>query len=119
VLDGAPITPARASERLDYRLDRSHTAAIIWNDTDGSDLADLERAVEAVAGSGPAPRARSPWSPAPRPSGPGSPARGPPRHEDLEAALDDLPGVRVALGPTAHGVEGFRRSHLDALTPSA
>jgi DNA-binding PucR family transcriptional regulator len=115
VLDGAPITAARASERLDYRLDRSHTAAIIWNDTDGSDLADLERAVEAVAGSGRGARplavvarAATVWA--------WIPGRQPPPLADLTTALDDLPGVRVALGPTAHGVEGFRRSHLDALT---
>ena len=29
---------------------------------------------------------------------------------------DTLPGVRIAVGPTATGIEGFRRSHLDALT---
>jgi DNA-binding PucR family transcriptional regulator len=34
----------------------------------------------------------------------------------VEAALEQLPGVRIALGPTAAGIEGFRRSHLDAVT---
>ena len=33
----------------------------------------------------------------------------------MHAAIGDLPGIRVALGPTATGIEGFRRSHLDAL----
>jgi DNA-binding PucR family transcriptional regulator len=115
VLDGAPITPARASERLGYRLDQAHTAVIVWNDTDGSDLADLERAVEAVAGTGRTTRplavvarAATVWA--------WVPGRRPPSLEGLAAALDDLPGVRVAIGPTAHGVEGFRRSHFDALT---
>ncbi|WP_308257710.1 PucR family transcriptional regulator [Pseudonocardia lacus] len=115
VLDGAPITAARASDRLGYRLDQPHTAAVIWNDADGSDLADLERAAEAVAGTGrPArplavvARAATVWAWVPGPRAP-SP-------EEVEAALADLPGVRVALGPTAPGVEGFRRSHLDALT---
>jgi DNA-binding PucR family transcriptional regulator len=36
--------------------------------------------------------------------------------DQLAAALDELPGVRVAIGPTGTGVDGFRRSHLDALT---
>jgi DNA-binding PucR family transcriptional regulator len=34
----------------------------------------------------------------------------------VAAALEKLPGVRIAVGPTAAGVEGFRRSHLDAVT---
>ena len=28
----------------------------------------------------------------------------------------ELAGVRIALGPTAAGIEGFRRSHFDAIT---
>ncbi|MCO1658643.1 PucR family transcriptional regulator [Pseudonocardia humida] len=114
VLDGAPITPDRASARLGYRLDRSHTAAVVWNDTDDSDLADLERAAEALAGPdrtarplAVVARAATVWA--------WIPGR-PPSTDGLHAALAGLPGVRVALGPTAHGVEGFRRSHLDALT---
>jgi DNA-binding PucR family transcriptional regulator len=115
VLDGAPITPARASARLGYRLDQAHTAAVIWNDTDGSDLADLERAAEALAGTE---RAARPLAVVARAATvwawvPGTP---PPDLDALAAALATLPGVRVAVGPTAHGVEGFRRSHLDALT---
>jgi DNA-binding PucR family transcriptional regulator len=115
VLDGAPITPARAAARLGYRFDRAHTAAVIWNDTDGSDLAHLERAAEALAGRDRAARplavvarAATVWAWVPGPQ--------PPDLDGLGAALDGLPGVRVAVGPTAHGVEGFRRSHLDALT---
>ena len=27
-----------------------------------------------------------------------------------------MPDVRVAIGPTANGVDGFRRSHFDAIT---
>jgi DNA-binding PucR family transcriptional regulator len=38
-----------------------------------------------------------------------------PRPEDVQAALGAVPGIRVALGPTAAGLAGFRRSHLDAL----
>jgi DNA-binding PucR family transcriptional regulator len=113
LLDGAPITPARASTRLGYRLDRPHTAAVIWNDTGTSDLADLERAADALAGPDRAAlavvaRAATVWAWVPGPE--------PADLAGLGAALDTLPGVRVAIGPTARGVEGFRRSHLDALT---
>jgi DNA-binding PucR family transcriptional regulator len=33
----------------------------------------------------------------------------------LGRVIDELRGVRIAIGSTAHGIEGFRRSHLDAL----
>ena len=35
--------------------------------------------------------------------------------EALEAELDRIPGVRIALGPRAAGMRGFRRSHFDAI----
>ena len=34
----------------------------------------------------------------------------------LMRSLDQMPGVRIAVGSTARGIEGFRRSHLDAIT---
>jgi DNA-binding PucR family transcriptional regulator len=34
----------------------------------------------------------------------------------VASALSQLPGVRIAVGPTAAGIEGFRRSHFDAIT---
>ena len=33
----------------------------------------------------------------------------------VRAALDARPEPRIALGPAASGIDGFRRSHLDAL----
>jgi DNA-binding PucR family transcriptional regulator len=42
--------------------------------------------------------------------------KGEPDQPQLMAALHHLPGVHVAIGSLARGVEGFRRSHLDALT---
>jgi len=35
---------------------------------------------------------------------------------DLHSGLEQCPAVRVAVGPTATGIDGFRRSHLNALT---
>lgn len=42
---------------------------------------------------------------------------GDPRPElaSVRAAVDQVPEARIALGTTASGIEGFRRSHLDAL----
>lgn len=37
------------------------------------------------------------------------------RLPELAAALTELPQVRVAVGSSAPGLAGFRRSHLDAL----
>lgn len=115
ILDGAPITRQRAESRLGYRLNQSHTAAVIWGDELETDLSDLDRAAQALMKSVESQRplnvlasaaTRWVWVP-------GS------DHPDLarvEEALKELPGVRIAVGPTASGIEGFRRSHLDAVT---
>ena len=113
ILEGAPLAEPRASGRLGYALDRTHTAAIAWSDSPEADPGALERAAEAfgrAAGARPltvVPSAAALWvwvadaAPLDLPG--------------LAAALEELPGVRLALGPAAHGVAGFRRSHLDAL----
>ncbi len=115
ILDGAPITRQRAESRLGYRLGQSHTAAVIWGDEPDTDLSDLDRAAEALIQTVESQRplsvlastaTRWVWVP-----GTTSPNLG-----RLEAALKQLPGVRIAVGPTAAGIEGFRRSHLDAVT---
>ncbi|WP_445149750.1 PucR family transcriptional regulator [Baekduia sp. Peel2402] len=105
ILEGAPITVARASERLRYELGARHTAAVVWSDADGA----LEPAAEALAR---AAGARAPFTVS-------ASARtlwvwwadG-----DREPDTDVLPeGVRAAIGTTASGLDGFRRAHLDAL----
>ncbi|MFF0200864.1 PucR family transcriptional regulator [Streptomyces sp. NPDC005017] len=113
LLDGAPITPQRAEAGLGYPLDTTHTAAVIWADDLDADLRQLDRAAEALASA--AGRARllsvtasaaTRWvwiDAALDPAG-------------VRAAIGPLPVARVALGSPASGVNGFRRSHLDALT---
>ncbi|HEV3000837.1 MAG TPA: PucR family transcriptional regulator [Solirubrobacteraceae bacterium] len=104
LLEGAPIAVRRASTRLGYDLERAHTAAIVWSDEPDADPGGLEQAAEAIgraAGARPlivTASASSLWVWVPGP-----------------VALQPLDGVRVALGPLAAGVAGFRRSHLDAL----
>jgi DNA-binding PucR family transcriptional regulator len=114
ILEGAPIKPAVAEARLQYALDRSHTAAVVFSDAAEPDQGVLERAAEAIARAAGARRpfsvvasASALWAWVPGEAGP-----------DLDAvriALDALPEVRLALGPTLFGLDGFRRSHLDAL----
>lgn len=113
VLDGAPITAASASHRLGYDLAQPHRAAVIWNDAATSDLGALERTAEAVAQALGAHRplvvvasAATLWVWV---AGGGELDR-----DRLRVALDD--NIRVALGGRGAGVDGFRRSHFDALT---
>ncbi|MFV2197962.1 PucR family transcriptional regulator [Nocardiopsis sp. LOL_012] len=112
LLEGAPIGRARAEARLGYRLTGPHTAAIVWG---GSATAPerLGEVAEALANAtGAAGRltvvagAASLWMWLPVAT---VPETGP-----LAERLADRTGVRVALGRPGPGVDGFRRSHLDA-----
>lgn len=115
VLEGAPITSRRASERLRYELGRRHTAAVIWGATDKVDATALEQAADALARAAGEHRAltvlaspSSLWVWVPSDSDPELDLAG------LRAAIAQTPDVRVAIGPTGSGMDGFRRSHLDA-----
>ena len=48
ILDGAPISRQRAEARLGYKLEQTHTAAVVWSDETQSDSSQLERATEAL-----------------------------------------------------------------------
>lgn len=115
LLEGAPISTQSASHRLGYLLDQTHRAAVIWSDEAASELRALQGAADALARSVEAQRplivvasAATLWV--------WVPGKREPDLQQLTAALHHLPGVHVALGSQARGVEGFRRSHLDALT---
>lgn len=113
ILDGAPITRQRAEARLGYRLNQPHTAAVIWGDEPDTDMADLDRAAEALIHTVESQRPLSVLASAATrwvwvPGSAGLDVGG------IEAAIK--PGVRIAVGPMAAGIEGFRRSHLDAVT---
>lgn len=115
ILDGAPIARQHAEAKLGYRLNQSHTAAVIWGDESNTNLADLDRAAAALmhredtrrplsmqAGTA----TRWVWLPGDDPLDVAA----------VGAAAGQLPGVRIAIGPTVAGIEGFRTSHLDAIT---
>jgi DNA-binding PucR family transcriptional regulator len=113
ILDGAPISEARAGARLGYELGRVHTAAIVWSDDSAVEQGELENTAGALARVLGAGRpfsvsvgARTLWAwisgIAPTP-------------EDLRAALGRLPGgVRLTLGSARPGIAGFRDSHAEA-----
>jgi DNA-binding PucR family transcriptional regulator len=114
ILEGAPIREDRAAARLNYALDRRHTAAIVFSAAAQPDQSALEEAAEALARSA---GARRPLSVIASASALWVWVAGE-RDPDLDAlgeALAVLDGPRIALGPPAFGVDGFRRSHLDAL----
>lgn len=113
LLEGAPIARDRAESRLGYALTGSHVAAIVWSDST-DEATSLDTAAEAIMRSCGAPRrltlnasASALWV--------WVPAGAAPSVEAAETALADLAGVRVALGRPGQDLEGFRRSHLDAL----
>lgn len=115
ILGGAPVAMRRAQERLGYILEQAHTAAVVWADESSTDLSDLDRAAEALShtvnGSRPLlvlanTATRWMWIP----GGDGVDlAR-------VAATMTQLSRVRIALGATEAGIEGFRRSHLDAIS---
>jgi DNA-binding PucR family transcriptional regulator len=115
VLDGAPIALHEAEQRLGYRLRQTHTAAVVWTADSDTNLTNLDSAARAlVDSSGGRPAlsvlanaaTRWVWL-----SGGESP-----NLTEVGAVVDHLAGVRIAIGATADGIEGFRRSHLDAVT---
>lgn len=115
VLERAPISERRAGTRLGYELSGRHLGAVVWLDGEGESAA-LESAATALAERLGSARhlsivagARSAWVwfPLPREAGQRDPI---PERELLES------GVRAALGGPARGIEGFRRTHMEALT---
>lgn len=114
IVAGAPINPQRAASRLGYPLDQTHTAAVVWSELADSDSSQLDKAADALARAARSGRplsviataaTRWVWIP-------GTVA---PVLDELEKAIGEIRGVRIAVGSSGRGIEGFRRSHLDAI----
>ncbi|UXY54070.1 PucR family transcriptional regulator [Pseudomonas tohonis] len=115
LLDGRDVDTEQFSRRLGYSLFQKHHACLIWSEIADADIHPLEgmaRALAQLTGTlaplivfaGPA--TLWVWMSAARPL-------------DLSALQDaaqQFPKVRAAIGSPATGVNGFRRSHLEALT---
>lgn len=112
LLEGAPVTAARAENRLGYPLRGCHTAAIIWSDM-SSPPGQLEAVAEAIM------RTATPSHRLTIAAGASSlwiwlPVTKVPPLAQLSDVLSRQPGVRVAFGRPARDVDGFRRTHFDA-----
>lgn len=115
ILGGAEVSMPVAAQQLGYALEQQHQGAVIWSEQGGAESDALERAGQALArGAGTQEQLMVAAS-----SGTlwawvhGSHA------VDLGAlrqALQGLPGVRIALGSAVPGIEGFCRTHQEALT---
>ncbi|WP_175507364.1 PucR family transcriptional regulator [Nocardioides alpinus] len=114
ILDGHIVSSPSASGTLGYPLDRHHLALVVWRDPGSVETpSDLQRvAARLLEGSGCSASLVVPfgassvwvWSSW--------------RSRDVErpalVSPDDVPGVRVAVGAMATGVDGFRQSHHEA-----
>ncbi|WP_246271734.1 PucR family transcriptional regulator [Amycolatopsis acididurans] len=113
LLEGAPVTAARAEAELGYPLSRWHTAAIVWSDV-ASPAGQLETVTEAIMRIAGAARrltvtagASTLWI--------WLPVDSVPPLAELSDALSRSPDIRVAFGRPATDVDGFRRTHFDAV----
>lgn len=116
ILDGSVLNLEHAATRLAYPLDRTHTAAILWC---GCGMADvdhdyLDQAADAFSQAVGCPRsltvcvdAETRWI--------WAKDLGDVDTEQIDSALSNAPHTHLAIGSPAKGIEGFRRSHLDAL----
>jgi DNA-binding PucR family transcriptional regulator len=112
LLGGAPVSAERAESALGYRLGGTHTAAVVWSEDVDADLGALDRVADVLAAAAGERRPLSVIA--------GAATRWVWVHCRLDAeqvprAGSELSGSRVALGSAGPGLDGFRRSHLDAL----
>ncbi|OBI83233.1 Rv1453 family transcriptional regulator [Mycobacterium asiaticum] len=115
ILAREPVNHKRAEVRLGYTLAGSHTAAVIWCDESDDEYRMLDRTTaavcDAVGSTQPltvlaAEATRWVW------------------FKDItdvdsdqvRRVLEETPKLRIAIGTSARGVEGFRRSHQQALS---
>ncbi|MFW0794377.1 helix-turn-helix domain-containing protein [Gordonia sp. CPCC 205515] len=111
LLEGAPIPPARAEGQLGYRLTGPHLAAIVWADGVGGASQDLDVVADELAHATAVRQrltivasAATLWIWLPTTTIPSA------QH------LPDRPHVRIAFGRPGTDLDGFRRSHFQALT---
>ena len=112
ILNGDKVH-GRVEDQLGYRLEQDHTAAIIWSDDSNIPAAELDRATTALCSQRLStlsvqidPSTRWLWIP----------GHTMPAIADICAMLREISTVRIALGMTASGTDGFRSTHLDAVT---
>jgi DNA-binding PucR family transcriptional regulator len=115
VLDGRQTNVDVVGARLGHDLRRQQTAAILWHDPSVAHPADLERV---ALSAGLAAHVGRPLTISASSSSLWAwyVSTEPPETRALASAVARFPGVRMALGGTGLGLEGFRSSHTDAVT---
>ena len=123
ILSGARVDIVEASSRLRYRLERRHVAFVIWSADPAeservargaAELEQMEQLAEVIAEQLDAssyvalPMAGyyAGWAAVPD---------GVELDAEIAALIPPHAGLRVAFGRPAQGIEGFRRSHREAL----
>ncbi|MGW6424867.1 PucR family transcriptional regulator [Nocardia sp. NPDC055053] len=113
LLEGAPIRLTQAESKLGYRLTGPHTAAVLWakSPTAGDQLEAAAELLVRVSGAGHrltvVAGATALWLWLPTGTAP--------ELDPVVRGLDAAPDVQIAIGRPGADLDGFRRSHLDAL----
>jgi DNA-binding PucR family transcriptional regulator len=113
LLDGAPVHPDRASTRLGLDVRKPLTALVVWTLAADADQSALEEVVEYVART-PERSRHVVMFPSTGVAWMWVSGRAP-EVKDIERAVHPWPGLRVAIGETRTGTEGFRASHRSAM----
>ena len=112
ILDGSVLDEELAAFRLKYPLAGEHTAVIAWTDPAQPDQPALRQVVSQLTRAALGPRSLSVlatsssswmWLDAPIAA------------SELAPLLAGFPQVRVAVGSAGFGIDGFRRSHGEAV----
>ncbi|WP_228533816.1 PucR family transcriptional regulator [Pseudomonas sp. UFMG81] len=115
LLDGREVDSEQLGRRLNYNLVQKHQAFVVWSETPDVEIRLLEGMARGLAQlSGAAaplivfagPATLWVWCSAAKPFDLNS----------LHGMGAQYPGIRGAIGSPAAGLNGFRRSHLEALT---
>ncbi|WP_448176474.1 PucR family transcriptional regulator [Pseudomonas putida] len=115
LLDGRDVDTEQFGRRLGYSLAQRHHACLVWSETPDAEirpLEDMARALAQLTGTvaplivfaGPA--TLWAWSNATKPLD----------LNLLQGVARQFPKIRAAIGSAGAGMNGFRRSHLEALT---
>ncbi|HKY56734.1 MAG TPA: helix-turn-helix domain-containing protein [Aeromicrobium sp.] len=116
ILDGTPMDEELAAYRLKYPLVGEHIAAIIWTDPAAPDQPALRQVAEKFAACATQHQAKALVVPATSSSiwvwvnNPNGDTK-----ERLIPIVAGAPQVRLALGSIGAGIDGFRRSHYEAV----
>ncbi|MDU9390225.1 PucR family transcriptional regulator [Pseudomonas sp. zfem002] len=115
LLDGRDMDTEQFGRRLGYSLVQKHQACLVWSESPNAEIHRLEemaRALASLTGSATplvvfaGPATLWVWSSAVKPLD----------LNQLHSVGRQFPGIRAALGSPGAGLNGFRRSHLEALT---